>query len=351
MLEITSLNKHSKYMRRALELAGFGLGKVSPNPMVGCVITHNHNVVGEGWHQQYGGLHAEVNAIESVDVPEVLALSTLFVNLEPCAHYGKTPPCTELIIRSGIKKVVIANLDPNPLVAGKGVEQLRASGIEVIIEVLKEQGELLNRRFFVYHKHRRPYIILKWAETADGFIARSDFNSKWISNEYSRQLVHQYRAQKDAIMVGKNTAHYDDPELTVRHWHGKNPLRIVLDPNLVLSNKLKLFDNVVPTWCFNYLRSEDETNLRYIKSPKDGFLEFIWHELYQSGIQSVMVEGGGKLLESLIRENYWDEARVFTATKKFGKGINAPFISSDHQEERSISGDLLKIYFNPHASH
>lgn len=341
----------SKYMQRALDLAGLGIGKVSPNPMVGCVIVHRQKIVGEGWHQHYGGPHAEVNAIKSVDDPEVLASSTLFVNLEPCAHYGKTPPCTELIITSGIKKVVIANIDPNPMVAGKGVEQLRKSGIEVIEGVLRERGEFLNRRFFTGHRQHRPYIILKWAETADGFIARTDFDSKWISNECSRQLVHQYRTQEDAVLVGRNTAQYDNPELTVRHWEGRNPIRIVLDPNLVLSNKLKLFDGSVLTLCYNHVSNKDEDKLKYIKSPKRGLLEFIWDDLFKRNIQSVMVEGGGKLLISLIKENYWDEARVFTASKEFGEGINAPVISTGHYEERKISGDLLKTYFNSDAIH
>lgn len=341
----------SKYMQRALDLAGLGIGKVSPNPMVGCVIVHRQKIVGEGWHQHYGGPHAEVNAIKSVDDPEVLASSTLFVNLEPCAHYGKTPPCTELIITSGIKKVVIANIDPNPMVAGKGVEQLRKSGIEVIEGVLRERGEFLNRRFFTGHRQHRPYIILKWAETADGFIARTDFDSKWISNECSRQLVHQYRTQEDAVLVGRNTAQYDNPELTVRHWEGRNPIRIVLDPNLVLSNKLKLFDGSVLTLCYNHVSNKDEDKLKYIKSPKRGLLEFIWDDLFKRNIQSVMVEGGGKLLNSLIKENYWDEARVFTASKEFGEGINAPVISTGHHEERIISGDLLKTYFNPDYAH
>lgn len=338
-------------MQRALDMAGLGLGKVSPNPMVGCVIVHDDRIIGEGWHRQYGGPHAEVNAIDSVSDQELLRACTLLVNLEPCAHHGKTPPCTELIIASGIKKVVIANRDPNPLVAGKGVEQLQKSGIEVIEGVLNERGAFLNRRFFICHRHQRPYIILKWAETADGFIARVDFDSKWISNECSRQLVHQYRAQEDAVLVGRNTARYDDPELTVRHWEGRNPIRIVMDPNLVLSNKLKLFDGSVLTLCYNYVSNKDEDKLKYIKAPKEGFLEFIWDDLFKRNIQSVMVEGGSKLLNSLIKENYWDEARVFTSSKEFGKGINAPVISTSHHGERIISGDLLKTYYNPNAVH
>ncbi len=347
MLEITSLNDHSKYMQRAMDLAGLGLGRVSPNPMVGCVIVHHHKIVGEGWHQKYGGPHAEVNAIDSVSDSDLLRECTLIVNLEPCAHYGQTPPCTDLIIASGIKKVVIANIDPNPLVAGKGIEQLRKSGIEVIEGVQEEQGAFLNRRFFIYHRRHRPYIILKWAQTADGFIARADFDSKWISNECSRQLVHQYRAQEDAVLVGRNTAQYDDPQLTVRQWEGKNPVRVVLDPNLALSNGLKLFDGSVLTLCYNHVRNKDEANLKFIKAPRQGFLDFILDDLFKRGIQSVMVEGGGKLLDSLIVENYWDEARVFTATKEFGEGISAPVISAGHHDERTISGDILKTYYHP----
>jgi diaminohydroxyphosphoribosylaminopyrimidine deaminase/5-amino-6-(5-phosphoribosylamino)uracil reductase len=345
------MSQLSKYMQRALDLAGLGLGKVSPNPLVGGVVVYNGKIVGEGWHQRFGGPHAEVNAIESIDHPKALVGNTLFVNLEPCAHHGKTPPCTELIIKSGIKKVVIANTDPNPQVAGKGIEQLRESGIQVTEGVLGSEGEFLNRRFFCFHRYHRPYIILKWAETTNGFIAKADFDSKWISNEYSRQLVHQYRAQEDAVMVGRNTAHYDNPELTVRQWKGRNPIRIVLDPKLALDKGLKLFDGSVLTLCYNTLRDKEDANLEFIKAPKKRFIDFIWDDLYKRGIQSVMVEGGGKLLDSLIKENYWDEARVFTGSKEFGEGINAPVISTGHTEERIVSGDLLKTYYNPHASH
>lgn len=331
-------------MHRALDLARLGLGRVSPNPMVGCVLVHNDKIIGEGWHQQYGGPHAEVNAIKNVRIPGLLAQCTLYVNLEPCAHHGKTPPCAELVISSGIKKVVIANKDPNPRVAGRGIKHLRDSGVEVVEGVMKSEGILLNRRFFCFHRSHRPYIILKWAQTSDGFIARTNYDSKWISNPASRQLVHKYRAQEDAIMVGRNTAQYDNPRLTVRHWKGKNPIRLVLDPKLVLDSRLNLFDGSAMTLCYNYAKDETGSNFQMIKGPENGFLEFIGEDLYGRDIQSVLVEGGRKLLNSLISADYWDEARIFTSPVEFGEGIKAPDISTPFEEEQMIAGDTLRTY-------
>jgi diaminohydroxyphosphoribosylaminopyrimidine deaminase/5-amino-6-(5-phosphoribosylamino)uracil reductase len=342
------MNDYEKYMQRALDLASLGLGTVSPNALVGCVIVHNDRILGEGWHRQYGGPHAEVHAINAVTDKALLPESTLFVNLEPCSHHGKTPPCTDLIITTEIGKVVIANPDPNPLVAGSGIAKLREAGVEVIAGVLAEAGTYLNRRFFTFHQQHRPYIILKWAETADGFMARSNYDSKWISNENSRQLVHQYRAQEDAIMVGRITAQYDNPELTVRQWTGKNPLRIVLDPHLSLSKDIKLFDRTVDTLCYNYLKNEKAEQLELVKAPEGDFIKFLLKDLYARNIQSVLVEGGGKLLNSLLKTGNWDEARVFCATKKFGEGIQAPSISAHVEVERIIAGDILKTY--RHAS-
>jgi diaminohydroxyphosphoribosylaminopyrimidine deaminase/5-amino-6-(5-phosphoribosylamino)uracil reductase len=338
-------------MQRALDLAGLGLGKVSPNPMVGCVIVHDDRIIGEGWHRQYGGAHAEVNAIQSIKEREILSECTLYVNLEPCSHHGKTPPCADLIIASGVKIVIIANQDPNPLVSGKGIMRLQQHGVEVKEGVLKEAGDFINRRFFTYHQKQRPYIVLKWAQTSDGYIARTDYDSKWISNEYSRQLVHQYRAREDAVMVGRITAHYDDPELTVRHWTGRNPLRVVLDRQLTLAKGLKLFDGSVPTLCYNFVKHESRPNLELIKIPENGSLEGIWQDLYRRQVQSLLVEGGAQLLSSLIGTGYWDEARVFTAPVEFGQGIGAPAIPTSCTQQRIISGDVLRIYFNNHAPH
>jgi diaminohydroxyphosphoribosylaminopyrimidine deaminase/5-amino-6-(5-phosphoribosylamino)uracil reductase len=221
-------------MSRALELARLGFGKVSPNPMVGCIIVCEGKIIGEGFHQQYGGPHAEVNAIHSVKDKTLLKQSTVYVTLEPCAHYGKTPPCAKLLVEHLVKKVIISNVDPNPLVSGKGIEILRSAGIEVETGLLEQEGLELNKRFFKSIRENAPYIILKWAQTADGFIARDDFDSKWISNKISRKLVHKWRSEEDAILVGKNTAKYDNPTLNVRDWVGKDPLRIVIDHELVL---------------------------------------------------------------------------------------------------------------------
>ena len=336
-------------MQRALDLACLGQGRVSPNPMVGCVLVHDDQIIGEGWHQQYGGPHAEVNAIKNVISPDFLPQCTMYVNLEPCAHHGKTPPCTELVISSGIKKIVIANHDPNPIVAGRGINQLQESGVEVVEGIMESEGMFLNRRFFRIHKSNRPYFILKWAQTSDGFIARTNYDSKWISNRSSRQLVHKYRAQEDAIMVGRNTAHYDNPQLTVRHWKGKNPIRLVLDPNLALDSRLNLFDGSVLTLCYNYVKDELGSNFQMIKGPEKGFLEFIGEDLYRRNIQSVLVEGGRKLLTSLIDNDYWDEARIFTSPIEFGEGIKAPDMAATNDEVSNISGDLLKTYYNPHG--
>jgi diaminohydroxyphosphoribosylaminopyrimidine deaminase/5-amino-6-(5-phosphoribosylamino)uracil reductase len=240
------------FMRRALELALLGMGSVSPNPMVGCVIIHHDKIVGEGWHKQYGEAHAEVNAIATIADKSLLKECTVYVNLEPCSHFGKTPPCADLLIEHRVKKVVVANLDSNPLVASEGVKKLRTAGIEVITGILEKEGRELNKRFFTFMEKQRPYIMLKWAETSDGFIARENFDSKWISNEYSRQLVHKWRAENDAVLVGTKTAFHDNPELNVRDWSGRNPVRIVLDRFLRLSEKLHVFDRKQKTLCYNY---------------------------------------------------------------------------------------------------
>ena len=336
-------------MQRALDLAAHGLGRVSPNPMVGCVLVYQDRIVGEGWHQRYGGPHAEVNAINSVEEKSLLTKCALYVNLEPCAHHGKTPPCADLIIASGIKKVIIANQDPNPLVAGQGIARMREQGIEVEVGILEEAGNFLNRRFFTFHKRHRPYIILKWAQTADGYMARINYDSKWISNENSRQLVHQYRASEDAIMVGRATAQHDNPELTVRKWQGTNPVRIVLDPGLALSRELKLFDGSVKTLCYNTVKNENGSGTELVKVSGSEILQDIWMDLGKRQVQSVLVEGGAKLLRSILDQDLWDEARVFTAPVQFEAGIKAPTMSTSITEQRMISGDQLNTYYNKHA--
>lgn len=336
---------HKLYMQRALQLAQLGLGSVSPNPMVGCVIVHEGIIIGEGYHKQYGGPHAEVNAINSVKDQALLSNATAYVTLEPCAHHGKTPPCADLLIEKNIKKVVIACRDPFIEVDGKGIEKLRNANVEVEVGILDQDGKDLNRRFFVFHEEKRPYVILKWAQTSDGFIARENYDSKWISNKNSRQLVHTWRAEEHAILVGKRTAIHDDPELTVRDWHGANPIRILLDSNLEVPLSNKVFNSSARTLIINAMKSDEKKNLKWIQSNNmtpNTLLQLLYHE----NIQSVIVEGGSSVLNSFIKENCWDEARVFTSQSKFETGIPAPQIKGSVVENKTIQEDELIIYRN-----
>jgi diaminohydroxyphosphoribosylaminopyrimidine deaminase/5-amino-6-(5-phosphoribosylamino)uracil reductase len=334
-----------QYMRRALDLAEWGRGYVSPNPMVGCVIVHENKIIGEGWHQQYGGPHAEVNAVNSVENQELLSESTVFVTLEPCAHWGKTPPCANLLVEKKVKKVVIAATDSNPLVGGKGIEILKNAGIEVETGILEKDARWQNRRFFTQVEKLRPYVILKWAQTQDGFVARENFDSKWISNSQSRQLVHKWRAEEDAILVGKNTAAYDNPRLDVRDWVGKNPVRVVLDSHLELSKDLNLFDQSIPTLIFNGIKNETIENLEWIRLPEINPTAIL-KELHSRKIQSLLVEGGGQVLSQFIQSGLWDEARVFTSQSIFEKGIFAPTLNQNPSETLSIGTDRLDIYYH-----
>jgi diaminohydroxyphosphoribosylaminopyrimidine deaminase/5-amino-6-(5-phosphoribosylamino)uracil reductase len=287
-------------MLRAMELAQLGIGMVSPNPRVGCVIVADGRIIGEGWHQKYGDAHAEVNAVHSVEDKTLLKGSTVFVNLEPCSHFGKTPPCADLLVQHQVKRVVISNLDVNPLVAGKGIEKLRSAGIEVLTGMLEQQGEELNQRFFTFFKKKRPYIILKWAQTADGFLARSNFDSKWISNQYARQLVHKWRAEEDAVLVGTGTAAHDNPSLTVRDWSGRNPKRIVIDRFLRLPKTLHLFDQSADTICYNLLKQEEKNHLVFAKLSEKDFIRDLVNDLHARNVQSIIVEGGAQTLQLFL---------------------------------------------------
>ena len=333
-------------MRRALELAELGRGKVSPNPVVGCVIVKEDKIIGEGYHQKYGEAHAEVNAVNSVEDQTDIVGSTVYVTLEPCAHFGKTPPCANLLVDKKVGKVVIAAFDSNPLVGGKGIQILEEAGIEVETGLLQEEARWQNRRFFTQIEKKRPYVILKWAQTQDGFVARSDYSSKWISNSSSRRLVHQWRAEEDAIMVGKNTAKYDDPALNVRDWVGKNPLRLVIDSKLELSQSLKLFDQAVPTICYNTQKTEESGNLEFVKLKPGFSLDQILEDLHNRNIQSLLVEGGSFLLNKFIELGLWDEARIFTSRNKFGKGIKAPLIPKPSSENIPVLEDHLSIHYH-----
>ena len=332
-----------QFMQRAIELAELGRGHVSPNPMVGCVIVHGTKIIGEGYHEFYGGPHAEPNAIASVKQIELLPESTAYVSLEPCAHWGKTPPCANLLVKERIKKVVIGAPDSNPLVGGKGINILKTGGIEVVSGILESKVRAQNIRFFTFMEKKRPFVILKWAQTRDNFIARKNYDSKWISNVYSRQLVHKWRTEEDGIMVGTQTANYDNPRLNVRDWNGKNPLRIVIDRTLKLDSDLNLFDQSQPTLCYNQIKSELNHHLEWVKLQEGFTIEDILQDLYERKIQSIIVEGGAQLLHHFISSELWDEARVFIGGKEFGNGISAPSIKGKIKEELNIQGDLLRI--------
>jgi diaminohydroxyphosphoribosylaminopyrimidine deaminase/5-amino-6-(5-phosphoribosylamino)uracil reductase len=339
------LTTDESYIARTFELADLGRGQVSPNPMVGCVIVKNDKIIGEGWHMRYGEAHAEVNAIDSVKDKSTLAGATLFVNLEPCAHHGSTPPCADLIIQFPFKRVVVCNADPNHLVAGKGIAKIKKAGIEVVEKVSEEKGRAFNRRFFTFMEKQRPYIILKWAETSDGFIAREDFTSKWISNEFSRKITHKWRAEEDAVMIGKNTASHDNPTLNVRDWAGEDPLRIVIDKNLQLPATLNLFDVSKRTLCYNFIKEEKKGGLEYVKIDSEkNIIESVLKDLFKRKVQSLIVEGGTQLFQSFIELNLWDEVRVFKSEKKFKTGIKHPEFSGDLIGEENMMGDHLSIY-------
>ncbi len=334
------------FMQRAQELARLGIGTVSPNPRVGCVIVHDTKIIGEGWHQKFGEAHAEVNAIRSVSDQSLLKESTVYVNLEPCSHFGKTPPCVDLLIKHHVKKVVISNRDPNPLVGGQGIEKLKAAGIEVTFHVLEKEGSELNKRFFTFIEKQRPYIILKWAQTADRFAAQRNFESKWISNEFSRQLVHQWRSEEDAVLVGTRTASHDNPSLTVRDWSGRNPIRIVIDRFLRLDDHLNLFNREQKTICYNVLKHEEHKNLTLARIEEENFIENLVGDLFKRNIQSVIVEGGAQILQLFIDGSYWDEARVFSSTRIFGEGIQAPIAPGKLTACQKMGTDRLE-YFTP----
>jgi diaminohydroxyphosphoribosylaminopyrimidine deaminase/5-amino-6-(5-phosphoribosylamino)uracil reductase len=345
------MNMHKKHMQRCLELAKLGMSHVAPNPMVGCVIVHNNNVVAVGYHEKYGESHAEVNAINALDDKSILSECTLYVNLEPCSHQGKTPPCADLIITHNIPKVVIGCIDSYSEVAGKGVEKLEDAGIDVELGLLEQRALDLNKRFFTFHNKQRPYIILKWAETQDGFI---DIDRKlnpemdnWITSPFSKNLVHQWRSEEQAIMIGTNTALNDNPKLTVREVKGNNPIRIVLDLNLRLPQDLNVFDQSVPTIVFNYEKSETVNNIDYIqlKREKD-LIEQVLEILYQRNILSVIIEGGAQLLNTFIDAHVWDEARVFVGNKTFESGLKAPHINLAPINSLQFDTDTLKTYIN-----
>ncbi len=347
------MDNYEKYMRRCLELAESGAGFVSPNPMVGAVIVHQDKIIGEGYHQRYGQAHAEVNAIKTVlerypDAEELLKEATIYVSLEPCAHHGKTPPCADLIIKHQIPKVVVGCRDPFVQVDGKGIEKLKNAGIEVIENVLEAACLDLNKRFFTRVLKQRPYIILKWAETADGFFAPEDGSQQWISDPLSKKLVHQWRSEEDAVLVGKNTAAADNPQLNNRFQpDARQPKRVVLDRRLELKPELNLFDQSAETFVFNEVKTAFDGKIKYISLEDfDLYLpQYILFQLYLQDIQSVIIEGGAKTIQLFIDAGLWDEARIFRSKKRWGKGIKAPLINGILRSADAVGEDELTILY------
>ncbi len=345
------MDDHEKYMRRCLELAALGAGFVSPNPMVGAVIVHQNKIIGEGYHQKYGEPHAEVNAVKAAfdkhsNAAELLKKATIYVSLEPCAHFGKTPPCADLIIQNQIPKVVVGCRDPFVQVDGKGIEKLRKAGIEVVENVLEAECLELNKRFFMRIQKQRPYIILKWAQTQDQFFAPVDGGQQWISGSIAKKLTHQWRSEEDAILVGKNTAAADNPQLNNRYQpQAKQPKRIVIDRRLELSPNLHLFDQSTETYIFNEVKTALEGKLKYIGLENfELFLpQYILFQLYLQDVQSLIIEGGAKTLQLFIDAGLWDEARIFTSRTRWGKGIKAPEIQGEVIDNHFVGKDTLTI--------
>lgn len=346
---------HENYIKRCIQLAKNGLGNTYPNPLVGCVIIHQDKIIGEGWHRKAGGHHAEVNAINSVKDKSLLDNATLYVSLEPCNHFGKTPPCSDLIISHQIPKVIIGTIDPYDEVGGKGVQKLKKHGCEVVVGVLEKECIDLNKRFFNYHTNKRPYIILKWAETKDGFIDidrqvidGDEAKPNWITNQYSRQLVHKWRAEEQAILVGTNTVINDNPKLDVRSWFGKNPTRIVLDKNLRIPNNYKIFDGNVKTIMVTEKEKDLKINNLFFEQVDFSKIiaKKICNVLYKHEIQSVIIEGGSQTLQTFIDANLWDEAKIFVGEVAFSNGIRAPKIKGVESESKMIRSDVLKVINN-----
>lgn len=345
--ELYSMSEQDNiYMRRCFELARLGAGSVSPNPMVGSVIVYNGDVIGEGWHRKYGQAHAEVNAVASVKDKSLLKNSTIYVALEPCCHWGKTPPCAKLIIESGIRRCVIANTDPNPKVSGGGIRLLKEAGIDVVTGVLESEGAFLNRRFFTNQNEKRPYVILKYAETADGFIA-PEGKGAWISNDALRVWVHRQRSEEDAIMVGYHTAMQDNPQLNVRYYGGRNPKRIVFDKELSLPAQMHLKDNSQDTYIFNFKKDFKDGRNTYIRLERNSeVVKSMLNYLYEQKICSLVVEGGRKTLDMFLQSDLWDEANVITGTTNFNVGIPSPIIPIKAAKVETIGNNTLRTYFN-----
>ncbi len=347
---------HEKYMLRCLQLAKNGLGTTYPNPLVGSVIVLNDIIIGEGFHLKAGQPHAEVNAIANASETSLLKEATIYVNLEPCSHYGKTPPCADLIIEKGIKKVVIGCTDINPAVAGKGVQKLMQAGCDVTIGILEAECLEINKRFFTFHSKKRPYIILKWAQTADGFTApnsktdSTEISEKkpfWISNSFSQQYAHKMRAEEHAILVGKNTAITDNPSLTARNFAGENPVRIFIDRNLDIIEKSNLYNEAAETIVITEKAKGAVKNISFeVANFAENLPLQICEILHKKNIQSVIIEGGAKTLQSFIEANLWDEAYIFNGIFNLEKGLKAPELKGSKISEMKLGDDTLQLFKN-----
>lgn len=345
------MKTHEKYIRRCIELAKSGLGTTYTNPLVGSVIVCDDKIIGEGWHQKAGEAHAEVNAINSVRDKELLKRATLYVSLEPCSHFGKTSPCSNLIIQQQIPNIIIGTIDPFAKVAGRGIQKLIKAGKNVTVGILESECIELNRRFFTFHEKKRPYIILKWAESQDGFISPSCKEEKkpvWITNPYSRQLVHKWRSEEQAILVGTKTILDDNPKLNTRDWFGNNPTRIIIDRNLKIPKKNFVFDNTVKTFFITEQEKKGEKkNITYeIISFTINLAQQISAILFKNEIQSVIIEGGKQTLQTFIDTNLWDEARVFKGNINLNNGTKAPILNRIYKSKNTILDDELLIYCN-----
>ena len=341
--------EHEIFMQRCVDLAYLGQGNVSPNPMVGCVIVKNGLIIGEGYHSEYGGKHAEIKAIESVIDQKEIENSTVYISLEPCVHHGKTPPCVHELINRKIKTAVIGSRDSNPIVGGKGIESLKRVGIEVIENILEEECRKLNKRFFTFHEKRRPYVILKWAQTSDGYLDKNreigEKGVNWISSPESKVLVHKWRSEEQSILVGRNTILNDNPSLTVREISGKNPTRIVIDSQLQLSKDVNIFSKDAPTLVFNRLKNDKIDGVEWIKISETS-TKHILDELFKRNIQSVLVEGGSRTLQYFIIDNVWDEARVIVGDVKFSDGIKAPVMNKVPSRAHQFSNHDTIYYYH-----
>jgi diaminohydroxyphosphoribosylaminopyrimidine deaminase/5-amino-6-(5-phosphoribosylamino)uracil reductase len=344
---------HEKYISRCIELAKNGLGTTYPNPLVGSVIVYDGKIIGEGWHKKAGEPHAEVNAVNSVKDKTLLKKATIYVSLEPCSHFGKTPPCCDLIIKNGIPNIVIGTVDPNIKVAGNGIKKLIDAGAAVTVGILEKECKKLNKRFFTFHEKKRPYIILKWAESQDGFIApskiiRNEQKPFWITNEFSRQLTHKWRSEEQAILVGTNTVIDDNPRLDVRDWSGNNPIRIVLDKNNRIQNDSHVFDNQTETiiLCQSITSINSENTIFERIDFDKNIAPQIIEVLYKHKIQSLIIEGGRQTLQTFIDENLWDEARIFVGNESLENGTKAPIVVMKNIEKHTIENDELIILSN-----